>query len=141
MKKDEFIQKMHGLLSGRADGATPTWIRWVEGCVERKQYAYFTEQPDDIAIGQWLDQLYTVMCIVCKEYGEEAAVRTWELASVSCLYPYELKYAAEYLIDGGDPQGIVDMIDEGTLVDDMMMRTLQEVKKNNQTKKKVRGCR
>jgi len=119
MNKEIFKSKMQELLLNSSEAAINTWEMWAEECVDVGQYVNLKPTEKNEAVSQWLDSLYAGFYFVKKDFGEETALQVCELGeSISCLYPGEMKLAAKHLSQGGDPNDIVTMINDGSLEDE-----------------------
>lgn len=68
------------------------------------------------AIEKWLDCIYAGIYFVKKEFGEDTASQICNLSlSKSCIYPYEMKLAAEHIQNGGDISKISELSVDGML--------------------------
>lgn len=131
MDGKEFSQKMNGLIPGCSGQNVNLWVTWAEECTAAGQYVDFVERPKDAAVSGWLDSFYASFYFVKSEFGEETAKRLIDLsASKLCLYPYEMKQAAEMLHNGCTKEQLMESMQEGALVSDVKFPSMKDVEQD-----------
>lgn len=74
---------------------------------------------------------YASFYFIKQDFGKETAAKVVNLSlSHLCLYPFEMREAAQVLKAGGSPEQIEQMIEDGTLEDYGKTPTMEDVKKS-----------
>lgn len=117
MKRDDFFAALHTAAPDAAREAVQKWIDFAVECVERGQYVNFIPAKDqEASVESWLDTLCAGVYAVQAEYGAELAGKLVNLSlDKCCLYPGEMRQAAECLRDGGTAETIIGKINSGEI--------------------------
>lgn len=103
MRNESFIAAIFNLLPDCKKQAIPIWVDFAAECVDSEQFVDFAPTKDrTVAIEKWLSSIYAGFYFVKKEFGESIASQICNLSLMGCLYPDQMKPAAEYLQNGGD---------------------------------------
>jgi len=104
MNKETFTKAVIDLLPSCEREAIPIWFSFAAECVDNEQFVDFVPETNKAAaIEKWLDSIYTGIYFVKKDFGEDTASKICNLSLLkSCIYPYEMKLAAEHIQNGGD---------------------------------------
>lgn len=114
MNKDVFINTVSNLLPKCKADAIPHWIEFATECVNSEQHVDFIPEKDkSVAIGRWLNSIYAGLYFVKKEFGDDIASQICNLSLDGCLYPDQMKPAAEYLQRGGDLNKAAELAVDG----------------------------
>lgn len=125
----EFERRMSHLLRGCSQKNIKRWISWAEECTEEGQYVDFVECPKNKAISAWLDSYYASIYFIKQEFGADIAKQIIDLSDLPlCLYPYEMRNTAKLLRDKATVERIFQAIEDGSLVSDEKLPTMQDVK-------------
>lgn len=136
MKPEKFIRDMRHLLNECSTESIETWIHWAKECVDSEQYLNFIPLPAEQAVSAWLDSYYASFYFIKQDFGKETAAKVVNLSlSHLCLYPFEMREAAQVLKAGGNPEQIEQMIEDGTLEDYGKTPTMEDVRKSVRSKK------
>lgn len=136
MKPEKFIRDVKHLLNECSAESIETWIQWAKECVGSEQYLNFIPLPAEQAVSAWLDSYYASFYFIKQDFGKEAAMKVVNLSlSHLCLYPFEMRTAAQVLKDGGGPEQINQMILDGTLEEYGKIPTMEDVRKSRQKNK------
>lgn len=131
MKSEQFIRDVGRLLNGCSAESIEKWITWAKNCVDSEQYLNFIPLPTEQAVSAWLDCYYASFYFIKQDFGKETAAKVVNLSlSHLCLYPFEMREAAQVLKAGGSPEQIEQMIEDGTLEDYGKTPTMEDVKKS-----------
>nr|WP_288975849.1 hypothetical protein [uncultured Blautia sp.] len=130
MNREIFVLAVKKLLLLQTEENVKKWVAWVEECVDMKQYDGYREMPRIQAVEKWLDSYYASFRSVQSEFDRDSAIKVLNLSQERlCLYPYEIRMAAQILKDGGTGKDILQMIHKGTLEENTAkMEKCREVK-------------
>jgi hypothetical protein len=121
MNFDAFTIKMRGLIPTCTEAELSGWHDFAKENVNQGQLVDFADAEASgfdkrAAVYDWLETLYAKMALIKRRYGEDAVKLICSLgAAQSCLYPYEMDKAAEYLKSGGKVEEIGAKAVEGLL--------------------------
>ena len=136
MQPERFLRDMRRLCKACSAESIETWIHWARECVGAKQYLNLIPLPDEQAVSAWLDSYYASFYFIKQEFGAETAAKVVELSrSRLCLYPFELRTAAQVLKDGGGAAQIQQRMEDGTLEDYGKIPAMEDVKNNIRARK------
>ena len=122
MKREKFAAELPRLVPGCSEEAVKTWIESArENVVDLGHYVDFADENpngDEAAIEDWLDSIYAGLGLIKERYNEEVALQIVELYKVPfCVLPYEMIGAAKHIANGGKPEDILVLSEEGKLDD------------------------
>ncbi len=112
------------------------WISFANECVENGQFVDFADDGDDNnPVDRWLETLLARILKIQKSYGNKVAKQICDLSlQPNCLYPSEMKAAAEHFKKGGGPEDVGAMLESGALEGyDSFFPKLREVLGNDTT--------
>jgi hypothetical protein len=111
MKKEYFVNAISNLLPTCNKEAIPVWVDFAAERVDSGQFVDFVPENDsEVAIEKWLSSIYAAFYFVKRDFGENLASQICNLSLMkSCLYPYEMKSAAEYLQSGADVEKVIEL--------------------------------
>lgn len=116
------------------------WIEFAEENVKSERYVKFTPEPDEQAVGRWLDSIFSSLYFVQKRVGMQVVNDILNLTEKHCLYPYEMMGLIEHLESGGDTNNLIEKslngFLDGTLDGKIMFPMLEDVKRDLEEKKK-----
>ena len=117
--QDTFVRELQEQFSC-SEQAASRWIQFAEECVKESQYVEFQQITNGAAEkNRWMEATLAGLIHVRNTIGLDAAQKVCELASVpQCLYPFEMIEAAKCLQNGGSLEDIVELIENGTIIND-----------------------
>lgn len=117
--QDTFVRELQEQFSC-SEQAASRWIQFAEECVKESQYVEFQQITNSAAEkNRWMEATLAGLIHVRNTIGLDAAQKVCELASVpQCLYPFEMIEAAKCLQNGGSLEDIVELIENGTIIND-----------------------
>lgn len=117
ISKDSF-EEVLGYITNDAKVITDRYDKFFEEIVsEGKQYVNFEKiGSNDVEKNRWFESTIAALLQVGEEYGSKSVKKVCDVtATITCLYPYEIGPAAEYLIEGCEAEKIPELINEGKL--------------------------
>jgi len=118
MEKDEFISGLIDMIPGCTQEMVEVWSSLANERVEMEQYVDFNENPDgnEVEVENWLETIYTGLGLIKQRFNLKIALQIVKLSAVPfCLFPYEMYAAAQHFSNGGKPEDIPKLNEEGLL--------------------------
>lgn len=115
MRYEAFAEALSAIRqdSGRAASVWFEWAKELEECDKGGE----PEKPHKTA-EEFLDEFASRFHAIRERHGDEVAGQVISLAEISsCIFPWEMRLAAEYLAAGGGVQDILPLSKEGVLED------------------------
>lgn len=117
MKYDDFLKYLNSIRPN-SERAASVWNDWA------KELEGYDSSDGEIPEGEYktaemfFDEFADRFQSISDRYGKEITAKVISLADISaCLFPWEMKRAAEFLADGGSIDDIPEMMRDGTLED------------------------
>lgn len=115
MRYEAFEQTLNAIRPGSGRAAS-VWFEWAKE-LEEYDTGGEPEKPHKTA-EEFLDEFASRFQTIRERHGDEVAGQVISLAEISsCIFPWEMRLAAEYLAAGGDVQDILPLSKEGVLED------------------------
>lgn len=119
MDREQFKKEMKTRFPSCNSESIQNWIMFAQECVESQQYVNFEPMEETAAVEVWLDTLYAGLSEIKRDFDPETAAKVVDLSGKQCcLYPWEMRQAAEHLRSGCSAEQISAMIQEGELEGD-----------------------
>lgn len=115
MRYEAFAEALNAICPDSGQAAS-VWFEWAKELEERDKGGE-PEKPHKTA-EEFLDEFSSHFHDIRERHGDEVAGQVISLSEISsCIFPWEMRPAAEYLAAGGDVRDILPLSKEGVLED------------------------
>ena len=115
MRYEAFAEALNAIRPGSGQAAS-VWFEWAKE-LEECDKGGEPEKPHKTA-EEFLDEFARRFHAIRERHGDDVAGQVISLAEInSCIFPWEMRLAAEYLAAGGGVHDILPLSKEGVLED------------------------